>query len=95
MAFAFQEESNKSLFGTTMAILIIVAVAGGVYMLFFAKAPLIEVVAPPEVETVAELSKVDFSASDLSESAVFSSLRRHVSEAEAGPAGRANPFSPF
>ena len=81
MAFAFQEESNKSLFGTTMATLIIVAVAGGVYMLFFAKAPLIEVVAPPEVGTVAELSKVDFSASDLSERAVFSSLSRHASEA--------------
>ncbi len=93
MAFAFKEESNKSLFTTTMATLIIIAIAGGVYMLFFAKAPLIEVVAPPEIGTVAELSKVDFNASDLSGSAVFSSLRRHVSEAEAGPAGSIYTFS--
>ena len=95
MAFAFQEESNKSLFNIIVAVLIVVAVGGGVYLLFFAKAPLIEMVAPPEVGSVTELSKVDFSASDLSGSAVFSSLKRNVSEAEAGPAGRVNPFSPF
>ncbi len=78
-----------------MVILVVVAVAGGIYMLFFAKTPLIEVVAPPEVGSISELSKVDFSASDFSQSTVFSSLKRHVSEAEAGPAGRTNPFSPF
>ena len=94
MAFAFREESNNSLFTTTVIVLVVVALIGGVYMLFFAKAPLIEVVIPPDTQSVSELSKVDFST-DFSESAVFSSLRRHVSEAEAGPAGRANPFSPF
>ena len=95
MAFAFQEESNKSFFTITVVVLIVVAVAGGTYMLFFAKAPLIEVIAPPEVGSVSELSKVNFGASDFSKSAVFLSLKRHVSEATAGPAGRTNPFSPF
>ena len=95
MAFAFKEESNKNLFTITIAVSAVIAVVGGTYMLFFAKAPLIEVVVPPEVGSVSELSKVDFSASDFSQSAVFSSLRRHVSEAEAGPAGRPNPFAPF
>ncbi|MDP2735651.1 MAG: hypothetical protein Q8P12_05595, partial [bacterium] len=64
-------------------------------MLFFAETPLIEVVVPPEVEDISELSRVDFSATDFSSDPVFTSLRRHVSEAEAGPAGRENPFAPF
>lgn len=95
MAFAFKEESNKGFFTTTMIVLMVVAIVGGAYMLFFSKAPLIDVVAPPEIGSVSKLSKVSFSSSDFTNSAVFSSLKRHVSEAEAGPAGRTNPFSPF
>jgi len=95
MAFAFQEESNKNILTITIVVSVAVAVVGGAYMLFFTKAPLIDVVVPPEVGSVSELSKVDFNANDFSNSSVFSSLRRQVSEAEAGPAGRTNPFSPF
>jgi hypothetical protein len=95
MAFAFQEESNKNIFTYVTAFIIAVAVVGGVYMLFFSKTPLIDMVAPPEIESVAKLSKVSFGTSDLSSNAVFSSLKSQVSEAKAGPSGRANPFSPF
>lgn len=95
MAFAFQQESNNNFLTTVIMIVIAVAIAAGIYMLFFAEEPFIEVVAPPEVNNVSELSKVDFSAVDFAKSEVFSSLQRHVSDAEAGPAGRANPFSPF
>ena len=95
MAFAFQQESNNNTLTTTIMIVIAFAIAAGIYMLFFAKEPFIEVVAPPEVDNVSELSKVDFSSIDFAQSEVFSSLKRHVSDAEAGPAGRANPFSPF
>ncbi len=95
MAFAFQEESNKNIFTYVTALIIGVAVIGGAYMLFFAKTPLIEMIAPPEVDSVAKLSKVNFGTGDLSQNAVFVSLKPHVSEAKAGPAGRANPFSPF
>ena len=95
MAFAFQEESNKNIFTYVTALMIGVAVIGGVYMLFFSKTPLMDMVAPPEVDSVAKLSKVSFGTGDLSSNTVFASLKPQVSEAKAGPSGRANPFSPF
>jgi len=95
MAFSFQQDSNNNWFTTIIVTLIVVALAGGVYMLFFSEAPLIEVVVPPEVDRVSDLSKVDFSTADFSNDPVFTSLRAHVSEAVPGPAGRANPFAPF
>ncbi|MEX2054028.1 MAG: hypothetical protein WD883_00570 [Candidatus Colwellbacteria bacterium] len=95
MAFSFRQESNKSWLTIIVVSSITLALAGGTYMLFFAPTPFIEVVAPPEVEDVSELSRVNFSTADFSSDPVFSSLRRHVSEAVAGPAGRENPFAPF
>lgn len=95
MAFSFKEQSNNSWINILVYTLVVAAIAGGVYMLFFAEAPFIEVVAPPDLETVSDLSKVNFSAGDFQDDPVFRSLRRNVSEAEPGPAGRDNPFAPF
>ncbi|MDP3953745.1 MAG: hypothetical protein Q8P99_02920 [bacterium] len=95
MAFSFRQESNNNWTTIIVVSLVVGALAVGTYLLFFAKTPLIEVVSPPEVEDVSELSQVNFSTTDFSNDPVFTSLRRHVSEAEAGPAGRENPFAPF
>ena len=95
MAFSFTEQSNSNWITIIVISIVAIALVGGVYMLFFAEAPLIEVVAPSDLETVSDLSKVNFSSTDFSSDPVFNSLRRHVSEAEPGPAGRENPFAPF
>ncbi len=95
MAFSFKQEANRNWVTPVAVGAVILVLAIGTYLLFFAKAPLIEVVAPPEVESVSELSRVNFSAADFANNPAFSSLRRHVGEAQPGLAGRENPFAPF
>ena len=95
MAFSFQQKTSRDWFTIITVTIVVVFVVLGTYLLFFTKAPLIEVVAPPELKKVSELSQVDFSVSDFQDSEVFKSLQRHVSDAKPGPAGRDNPFARF
>jgi len=96
MAFSFKQESNKSWLNITVGAILVVAILVGAYLLFFGPTPLVtDVGVPSELEDIASLSKIKFSSADFADSAVFTSLRQHVSAAQPGPAGRENPFAPF
>lgn len=96
MAFSFQDNGQKRDWFTIITVAIVVVfVLFGTYLLFFTKAPLIEVVAPPELREVSDLSEINFDQAALEESEVLQSLRQHVSDAEPGEAGRENPFDRF
>ena len=95
MAFSFQEKTNRDWFKFITVTIVVVFLGFGSYLLFFTEAPLIEVVAPPQLKQVSELSQVNFNTSDFENSEVFNSLQRHVADAVPGKAGRENPFSRF
>jgi len=96
MAFSFQDNTQKRDWFTIMTVAtVFVFIVAGTYLLFFTEAPLIEVVAPPELKQVSELSQIEFDEAAFQQNETFNSLRRHVSDAQPGESGRENPFARF
>ena len=95
MALVFGEEKKRSrlpyLIGGGVVIVLIILT----YYLFFAPAPLAEVVAPPEFESISRVSKVELNPNLITNNQVYQSLRRYVDEPVVGEFGRPNPFAPF
>ena len=79
----------KMLVGFIVAVL---AVIGGIYFLFFAPVPGIEVIAPASVSSASELSGIEFNPENLVNGEKFRSLRRYVGQPTVGQIGRENPF---
>lgn len=70
----------------------ILAVGGGVYLLFFTPTPGIEVLAPSSLRAASELSGIEFDPASVANDEIFRSLRSYVSQPTAGQTGRINPF---
>lgn len=94
MAFSFEQTGNR---GNTMNIIgvvvVVVILVAGTYYLFFAPTPAIDVVVPPELESVSNFSEIDLDTGGAQD--VIDSLEEHVPGVEPGPSGRDNPFAPF
>ena len=65
------------------------------YYLFFAPAPLIEVIVPSGLQSVSRISEDGLNAPEIFNSPVYRSLRQYVADPVVGEIGRTNPFSPW
>ena len=95
---AFKIEGNKNNKGLPRLILLIVGVAVFVfatYYLFFTVPPQIEVLVPPELMTISQISAVNIDPSAVINSEAYQSLKKHVDPPQFGIFGREKPFSRF
>lgn len=96
MAIFVEQEKNGINF---FSALVIILFAGGVliltYYLFFAPAPLVDVVIKSDLQIISEVAKVDFNVSSVIDSPVFQMLKEYVPSPELRTGGRSNPFSQF
>lgn len=79
-----------------LAIAVALIILGTVtYYLFFAPAPLIEVIVPSGLESVTQISEKGLNTPGIFNSPVYRSLRQYVADPVVGETGRTNPFSPW
>jgi hypothetical protein len=95
MAFSFENQSGKNVFGIAGVVIIVILLGVGTYLLFFSKAPLAEVIAPPGLEDISNLSAVKIEDGTLANNPVYKMLGPKVNEIELGTPGRENPFARF
>jgi predicted PurR-regulated permease PerM len=96
MAIIVEEVKAPRKWGTIISvILVIIAMAVGIYFLFFKKPILIEMVIPIPAEITQELSQLQFDPLSIQNNEVFKTLRQYTSLPTAGDLGRTNPFLPF
>jgi len=81
--------------GTIGVVIIILLLALGAYLLFFAEEPFVEVLAPSELESVSELSEIELDEGPLKDNPVYQVLTNTIEDIDPGEPGRDNPFSPF
>lgn len=94
MAIIVEEENGgRGPFRALAIATVIIILIAITYYLFFAPAPLIEVIIPPELQSVSQISETGLNAPEIFNSPVYSSLKQYVAEPEAGEVGRTNPFS--
>lgn len=96
MAITVEREPMKG--GTIRVIIgvvIVLVLVIATYFLFFTKPPKIEVIAPPEVENITEISEVDIDPRALVNSQEYKALRDTIPSPALGEYGRENPFARF
>ncbi|MEK7590282.1 MAG: hypothetical protein AAB454_01070 [Patescibacteria group bacterium] len=80
---------------TIIVAVIILIVAGAVYFVFFAPAPVFEVIVPPPLKTAGEVSSKQINPANVLNSQAFRNLRPYAPSPTVGQIGRTNPFMPF
>jgi hypothetical protein len=96
MAIVLEGEQKKFNWKLPIVILLIIgAIGGGIYFLFFAPTPVIEVIVSPAVRSASELSGIRFDPAAVVNSDAFRSLRRYSTDPTIGRVGRTNPFVEF
>ncbi len=96
MAIIVEGEKRGPNILTVLGVLIVVGlVVFASYSLFFAPAPLVETIAPKDLETTSAISKIQLNVSVVTDSAVFQSLKKYIENPEIESSGRTNPFEPF
>ena len=97
MAILIAQERNNSPIFTTAVVVAAVAILGfGTYFIFFKPTPGIEkATVSTEMQSVAQVSKINFDVTSVTESAVYKSLKQQVSAPNSASFGRQNPYIPF
>lgn len=95
MALVFEEEKKFNWKGLLIVIVVILAIGGFAYFLFFTPVPAIEVIVSPAVRSTEELSSVHFDPASVVNSEDFRALRRYAGQPSIGQIGRPNPFIKF
>lgn len=96
MAITFEEKrKGVNWFAIVVALVIAAVIALAVYFLFFVTPPGIEIVVPKQLESVIEISKIQFDPAAVVNSQAFRSLRSYVGLPSVGQLGRENPFISF
>ncbi len=90
-----EESKGRGPFGILTVILILIILGAGTYYLFFAPAPLIEVIVPSGLQSVSKIPEKGLNAPGIFNSPIYKSLRQYVAEPAIGEIGRTNPFSPW
>ena len=95
MAIVVEEEKRKKNWFAIVAVVLLIALFFAVvYYLFFIKPSLIEMAVPSRLQSVSELSRVDFRPEELTNSQAFRDLKQYVSTLAPVTPGRKNPFLP-
>ncbi len=96
MAISVGEDRNTKLMIRTIGgVVVVIALVIATYILFFTTPPQIEVIAPPEVQTISQISEIDLDPSTVINSPEYKALKEHVPPPVLGEFGRANPFARF
>ena len=86
---------NKSLKTILIAGAILLVLVGGVYFLFFAPTPGIEVLVPSEQKVTAQLSAIQLNTQPAVEAFTSGKFKRYAAPVSTGQVGRLNPFVRF
>lgn len=91
------EEGNgrRGPFKALAAAVVLIILGTITYYLFFAPAPLIEVIIPSGLKSVSQISEKGLNTPGIFNSPVYRSLRQYVADPVVGETGRTNPFSPW
>ena len=96
MAILLEEENGKKgTFKFFVIALVLIILGAATYYLFFAPAPLIEVIIPSGLQSVSRISETGLNAPAVFNSPVYQSLREYATEPVIGEIGRTNPFEGF
>ena len=96
MAILIQEESRSiNWFAALIGIFVAVAIGAGIYFLFFAPVPGIEIIIPVPLQSANKISGISIDPSTVINSQSFRSLRIYTGLPGVGQLGRANPFLPY
>lgn len=94
MAILMEEGNGRHGSLKALAIVSVLIILGIVtYYLFFAPAPLIEVIIPSGLKSVSQISEEGLNTPEVFNSPVYRSLRQYVADPVIGEIGRTNPFS--
>ena len=92
MPILVQEQKSFNLQALITFVVVILIVIGGIYFLFFAPVPGIEIIVPASINSTSELSNIEFSPENVISSEKFRALRRYTGQTTVGQIGRDNPF---
>jgi len=97
MAIIVEEERKSSPWLVVIIFVFLLAfLFFGAYYLFFRPVPGDqEVVVSPELQSISRVSKITLDVSSVTDSPVYKSLLKQVSDPSLGVFGRANPFVSF
>ncbi len=91
-----QEKNNNPIFITAVAIAVAVILGLSIYFVFFKPTPGIEKAnVSTEMQSVAQVSKVSFDVSNITDSPVYKSLKQQANPPNITLFGRSNPYAPF
>ena|SRR3990167_5981292 len=96
MAILMEEGNGRGGIFKLLAIIVALIILGAAtYYLFFAPAPLIEVIVPSGLQSVTQISEKGLNTQAIFNSPVYKNLRQYAADPEIGEIGRTNPFSPW
>lgn len=96
MAIIFEEGKKINWFRIIVFILVLLAILGATYYLFFAPSPKIELFIPAPLEAVEKVAEFEFiDPRTITQSPEFRILRDYSVPATPGLLGRPNPFAPL
>lgn len=91
-----QEKNNNPIFTIGVVGVVIIILTLGIYFVFFKPTPGIEeATVSTEMQSVAQVSKISFDVSSVTDSPVYKSLKQQVSLPNSTLFGRQNPYTPF
>lgn len=91
-----QEKKNNPIFITVIAVVAVAVLAFGTYYVFIKPTPGIEkATISIEMQSVAQVSKINFDVSSVTDSPVYKSLKQQVSPPGSTLFGRQNPYISF
>jgi len=97
MAIVVEGQKDKNILLQVVAIGgVVLLLVIGTYYIFFKNPPFVNVIVPPELETISKFSDVDISPEIITELELYLSLVDHVGKPVInGFGGRDNPFARF
>ncbi len=96
MAILIEEEKRSiNWFPVALGVIALLAILAGMYYLFFAPVPGIDVVLPKSLQAVSKIPLDEITPSAVIQSTEFGKLRSFTGPPSTGDLGRSNPFIPF
>ena len=96
MAITVERESTrKGMVRVISGVVLVIALFVATFILFFTEPPQIEVLAPPEVQTITQISEINLDPDTIIDSPEYEALEGYVLPPEPGDFGRSNPFTRF
>ena len=93
MAIAIEEEKKQvNWFAFAMLTAIVAILSAAIYYLFFINPAFIEVALTDSLKTLEEITKIEFSVSEIANSSALKNLKQYVGPVFPEPAYNPNPF---